>query len=426
MHIISCKYLFPMSGDPIVDGAVAVESDEIIDVGREEDLLKRYSGTVHEDYPYHAIMPGLINCHTHMDMSFYKDFPFDPVRNQGISVNFIDWLMGCIHYKSHVDQTQQRLAVEWGIDESLQSGTTCIADMGSYEGIFSLLEQKNMRAVLFPEVLSIRSEVAKELFESAMAIIEKYMDYESDLINVGAGPYSTYTLSRNLLRIMSQFSRSSDIPIMIHAAESFSEMEFFHNSAGDIATRLFPNIGWDELPPEHKKTPVQHLSQIGFLDSAPLLVGCTQLTETDMEHIAYTGSKVIITPRSHMNLQQGIAPYKDLAEKRILTVLGTDGIPSVENLSLWDEMRAFVQQHNDSIHLTGHEVLSMVTTRAAAALGLGDDIGSIEKGKKADLILVDVSEIPQEGDFLMNLIQRVSNYHIKSVMIGGQNVKSMN
>jgi len=426
MQIISCKYLITMDGDPIIDGAVAIEAGEIVDVGREEDLLKRYRGATHEDYADHAIMPGLINCHTHMDMSLYKNFPFDPVRNEGLSVNFIDWLMGCIHYKSSVDQTQQHLACEWGIDECLQSGTTCIADMGSYEGIFSILEQKNMRAVLFPEVLSIKMDVAKELFESAMAIIEKYMDYESDLIYVGAGPYSTYTLSRNLLRIMSQFSRSSDIPLMIHAAESFSEMEFFHNSTGDIATRLFPNIGWDELPPEHKKTPIQHLSQIGFLDASPMLVGCTQITTTDLDHIAYTGSKVIITPRSHMNLQQGKAPFKEMAERRIITALGTDGIPSVNNLSLWDEMREFVRQNNDEIHLTGNEVLSMVTIRAAMALGLENEIGSIEKGKKADLILIDVSSISQEGDFLMNLIQSVCNYHIKSVMIGGRNVKSVN
>jgi len=425
MQILSCKYLITMDGDPIVDGAIAIEAGDIVDVGREEDLLKRFPSAVHEDYPFHAIIPGLINCHTHLDMSLYKNFPYDPVRSEGIDVNFIDWLLGCIKYKKTVDQSQQHQAVEWGIDECLQSGTTCVADMSTYEGIFSILEQKNMRATLFPEVLSISNDVAKELFESAMAIIEKYMDYDSDLIHVGAGPYSPYLLSRNLLRIMSQFSRSSKIPIMIHAAESFSEMEFFHDSTGDIASHLFPNIGWDELPPEHKKTPIQHLSQIGFLDAAPLLVGCTQVTATDLEHIAQTGCKVVITPRSHMYLQQGKVSYKDMVDKRILTVLGTDGIPSVDTLSLWDEMRTFVKQHSDVIHLTGYEVISMVTTKAALALGLEDEIGSIKKGNRADLVLIDISAISQEGDFLMNMIQDVSNYHIKSVMIGGRNVKTM-
>lgn len=427
MLIVSCKYLVPMNGDIIVDGAVAIENDEIIDVGQEQDLLKRYTGATHEDYPDHVIMPGLINCHTHLDMSLYQDFPLDPVRSPGSRINYIDWLMGCINYKKNVTPTRQREAVEWGIDECIQSGTTCIADMSTYEGLFSLLTLKNMRAVVFPEVLSMGSDVAKDLFESAMAILDKYRDVESDLLHVGAGPYSTYTLSRNLLRIMSQYCRSSEMPVMIHAAESFCEMEFFHNSSGDIATHLFPNIGWDELPPEHKRTPIQHLSQIGFLDSKPLLVGCTQVTSTDLDHIAQTGSKVVITPRSHMNLQQGISPYKDMAERRILTVLGTDGMPSVDTLSLWDEMRTFVNQHGDGMHLTGHQVLSMVTSHAAMALGLDKEIGTLEKGKKADMILIDTSQISQTSDdLLMSLIKNVCNYHIKSVMVGGKNVKSMN
>lgn len=415
-----------MAGDPLVDGAVAIEGDEIIDVGREEDLLRRYASATHTDYPDFAILPGLINCHTHLDMSFYKNFPADPVRNVGLTVNFVDWLMGCIHYKKTVPQTEQRLAVEAALDECIHAGTTCVADMGSYEGIFALLEQKNIRALLLPEVLSISNEVTKDLFESAMAIIEKYMDYDSDLVHVGAGPYSPYTLSRNLLRIMSQFSRSSQIPIMIHAAESFSEMEFFHNSTGDIADKLFPNIGWDDLPPEHQRTPIQHLSQIGFLDASPLLVGCTQVTNTDLDSIARSGSKIVLTPRSHMTLQQGKAPYKDIAARHILTVLGTDGTPSVSSLSLWDEMRAFVKYNSDQVHLTGNEVLSMVTSHAAKALGLSEEIGTIEKNKKADLIFVDVKEIAQHGDFLMNLIKAVNSTHIKGVMVGGKNVKIIN
>ncbi len=427
MQILSSKYLITMNGDMIVDGAVAVEGDEIVDVGREQDIMSRYSGTtIHEDYADHVIMPGLINCHTHLDMCLYKNFPLDPVRSPGHNATFVDWLLACLNYKKEVSVDEQRRAVEWALDECIQSGTTCVADMGNYEGIFSLLAQRNMRAVLFPEVLSINNFMAKDLFESAMAIIEKYMEYDSDLVHVGVGPYSAYTLSRNLLRIMSQYSRSSRIPIMVHAAESFSEMEFFHNSTGDIATHLFPNIGWDDLPPEHRRTPIQHLSHIGFLDAAPLLVGCTQVSPMDLDHVAQTGSKVIITPRSHMHLGQGKAPYKDLAHRHILTALGTDGIPSVENLSLWDEMRAFVAQHGDSVHLTGHEVISMVTSHAAKALDLQDEVGILEKGKKADMILIDVSTIPQEGDLLMNLIKHVDNYHIKSVMIGGKNVKSMN
>lgn len=426
MRILSAKYVVTMAGDPIIAGAVAIEGTEILDVGREQDMMKRYPSASHEDYPHHVIMPGLINGHTSLDLSLYKDFPFDPVRSEGLAVNYIDWLMGCFNYKKTVSSSQMRQAVETGIDQCLEAGTTCVADMSRYEGIFQVFEQKNMRAVVCPEILSVSSQIAKDLFETALAIIEKYIEDESDLIHVGAGPFSAYTLSRNILRIMSQYSRSSGIPLMIHAAESFSEMEFFNNSTGDIATKLFPVMDWPEKPPEHHVTPLQYLAKIGFLEAKPMLVGCTQVTSMDMDLIASSGSKVVITPRSSHNLQQGKAPYREMVRHNILTVLGTGGMSSVDSLSLWDEMRAFVAQHEHQTVLSGSEVLAMVTTNAALALGLHEEIGSIEKGKSADLLLLDISQISTDGDFVMNLIKGINNYHVKSMIINGVNVKSMN
>jgi aminodeoxyfutalosine deaminase len=425
MRILSAKYLITMAGEPIMDGAVAIEGDEIVDVGQEEDLLNRYKTASHEDYPTHVILPGLINCHTHLDLSLHKDFPGDPVRSEKPS-GFIDWLLGCLEHKKNAESSHLYQAVESGIDACQESGTTCVADMSNYDGIFDVFEQKKMRAVVFPEILSLDSDITKNMFESALAIIEKYAEDESDLISVGAAPYSPYTLSRNILRIMSQYCYTSEIPCMIHASESFSEMEFFHDSSGDIATKLFPRIGWNEMPPEHRITPIEYLLKVGFLISSPLLVGCTQLTTKDLELISKSVSKVVITPRSHENLGQGVVAYRAMVEQNIVTVLGTDGIPSVQTLSLWDEMRAFVRQHEHTTKLTGAEVLAMVTTNAAIALGIDGDVGSIEKGKKADLVLADISSIPTGGDLLMNLIQGINNYHIKSVLINGENVKSMN
>jgi 5-methylthioadenosine/S-adenosylhomocysteine deaminase len=115
-----------------------------------------------------------------------------------------------------------------------------------------------------------------------------------------------------------------------------------------------------------------------------------------------------------------------ILERRIVTALGTDGIPSVDSLSLWDEMRAFVDYHQHRLPLTGHQVLSMVTTHAAMALGLANDVGSLEKGKRADLVIVDISSIPTGGDLAMNLIKRVRDSHVQTVMVGGCVVKSMN
>ncbi len=428
MKILSAKYLIPMVGDPIFDGAIAIEGDEIIDVGSEEALLKRYPDAQHEDYSQHVILPGLINSCTQLDLTLYRDFLGDPVRSASGAVNYIDWLMGIFQYKRTADYAHLREAVERGVDECLQAGTTCVADMGSYEGVVNVLEAKGLRGVVFPEVVSFDAKVAKDLFESALAIIEKYRDHDSDLVSVGAGPHSPFTLSRNVLRIMSQYCRSSGIPLMMHVAESFSEMEFFYDSTGDIATKLFPNIGWgDDLPPAHHITPIAHLAEIGFLAAAPHLVGCVQVTKTDLAAMVNTGAKAVLMPRAAQFLQQGVAPYAEMREKRLAVLLGTGGIPSVNNLSLWDEMRAFVDLYGHQMRLTGSEIFEMVTLKAAAALGLEDDIGSLAIGKKADLIVVDVTGVPDgdDDDFLLEMVKNTRDYNVRKVIVAGRVVKDV-
>lgn len=426
MQMITAKWVYPMNAPAIAGGAVVLEGDEIVDVGTEYDMQRRYPHTDRMDYPQHVILPGLINCHTHLDISNYKNYPGDPVRKMGGGIiNYVDWLVDSFRYKRKATPATYQTAVEMGIDECLQSGTTCIADMGNYEGIFASLEQKNMRGVVFPEVVSIDSQISKNLFETAMALVEKYQDLESDLVNVGMGPHSPYTLSRNVLRILSQYCRSSQLPLMIHAAATFQEMEFFHNSTGDIADKLFPNIGWDELPPPHHRTPIQHLLQIGFLDCQPLLVGCTQTTEDDLNVIAQTGSKIVVTARAGHYLQQGFPDLKKINERHILTVLGTDGLPSVDSLSLWDEMRFFYENYRSKVSLSGQQILAMVTSNAATALGLQNEVGTLEKGKKADLIAVDVTMVSEQGDLLLNMVQQVRDGNVALVMVNGRVMKSL-
>lgn len=421
MQMITAKWVFPMNGPAIAGGAVVLEGDTILDVGTRADMVKRYPHTDHLDFPQHFILPGLINCHTHLEVSNYQNYPGDPVRKMGGGIiNYVDWLLDLFRYKRKATPSLYHDAVMSGMAACLHAGTTCVADMGNYEGVFTMLEQRNMRGVIFPEVVNIDSQMSKNLFETAMAVVEKYQDMKSDLVRVGMGPYSPYTLSRNVLRILAQYCRSSQLPLMIHAAATFQEMEFFHNSTGDIAAKLFPNMGWDDLPPAHHRTPIQHLLQIGFLDCQPLLVGCTQTTEDDLDVIAKSGSKIVITARASQYLQQGFPDLKKILERKILTVLGTDGLPSVDSLSLWDEMRFFFETYRSKISLTGQQILSMVTSQAALALGLQNEVGILAKGKKADLLAVDATTVSEQGDLLLNLIQQTQDQHISLVMVNGR------
>lgn len=410
-------------------GAIAVENGEIVDVGAEKDLRARYKNALREDYPGQVLLPGLINAHTHLDMTLHKDYPFDPVRSMTIDVNFVDWVMATIAHKKQTPQENLQNAVNQGLEACIEAGTTCVGDMGSYEGIFQCLEQVGIRAVIFPEVLSYDSFMAKDLYENALAIVEKYADFESERISVGIGPYSPYTLSRNILKIMAQYCKSSGLPLMMHTAESFSEMEFFYNSSGDIATLLFPNIGWgDNLPPAFGKTPIAYLDEINFFDCQPILVGCVQATREDLDRIAKKGAKIVWCPRSYDYLKVGLPPFRDILDKKIPLALGTDGISSTNTLSLWDELRfAYEMMTGGNVSVTAQDLFKMVTLHAARVLGLQDSIGSLAIGKKADYIVVDLDKKGKnESDIYLNLLSHTKTYHVRKVVVEGQTLKSVN
>lgn len=428
MEIISAKYLLTLDSDPIIDGALAIENGEILDVGTEEQLLARYKNASHEDFPDHAILPGLINAHSHLDMGGHRNFPFDPVRTMGVDVNFVDWLLSCIHYKKESAPDRYRAAVEEGIDACIESGTTCVGDMGSYEGIFQVLEQKGMRAVIFPEIISLGSQVTKDLFETALALVEKYMEYDSELIGVGIGPYAPFTLSRNILRIMAQYSRSSQIPLMIHAAESFSETEFFYNSTGDIADKLFPALGWgEEMPPAHRKTPIEYLEQIDFLAAKPIVIGAVNATPGDLERLSKWGAKVVWSPRAQSYLKLPVAPIGKMLAQKIPIALGTDGLPATNTLSMWDEMRAALETSRaQNFPLTPRDILAMATSDAAKTLGLEKEIGTLSVGKRADYLVVDAAGIPESSDIFDNLITQTRSYHVQKVVVNGHTLKRVN
>lgn len=415
-----------MDGDVIPNGGMVIEKGEIVAVGEKRALQAQYPQAQSEHFETHALFPGLINCHTHLDLTAHKNYSGDPVRSLASEVHFSDWLLSTIDFKKNSSPETLRSAVEQGLEECIEAGTTSVADMGSFDGIIQTVEDKGMRAVLFPEVLSYSSAAAQNLYETAMALVEKYQETESDLITVGMGPYSPYTLSRNILKILAQYCRASGIPLMMHAAQSFAEMEFFYNSTGELADKLFPNIGWgDNLPPAFHKTPIEYLQEIGFLETQPLLVGCVNATQSDIERLAKAQAKVVWCPRSNHYLKLGRFPLVDYLEKGVTVVLGTEGLSSNNSYSLWDELR-FASELSHSQGITAKALLEMVTTQAAFALGLEKEVGSLSVGKRADYVAIDLSHMQFSEDIYSELLRSTHAYHVHKVVVNGKTLKSVN
>ncbi len=427
LQLISAKYLIPIDQPIIPNGAMVVEDGKILEVGPREKLEQRYAAGEHQDFPQHVLMPGLINAHVHFTLGGHLNSPFDPVRNIMPEVSFLDWLMSSIEYKKRVTQEILHKVVEEGVDASIENGTTCVADMGSYDGSFKIFSDKKIRALAMPEIINYDKWLAQDLFETALALVEKYQDENNPLITCGLAPYAPYTLSRQILKILASYCQHQHVPLMMHVSESFSEMEFFYNSTGEIAYKLFPKVGWSQgLPPPFQKTPVVYLDDLQFLKAKPILVGGSQWTPDDVERMARSGSKAVVTPRANNYLKLGQARLDLLLEKKVPLALGTDSLASNANYSMWDEMRFLYRAlpAEGQLQLPAEVVLKMATLEAATVLGLEKKVGSLTAGKEADYLVVSLGDNLEPTDLYSHLIDHTKGFHVKQVCVAGRKLKS--
>jgi 5-methylthioadenosine/S-adenosylhomocysteine deaminase len=263
--------------------------------------------------------------------------------------------------------------------------------------------------------LAGRGEAAQGRFEVALALVDKYTDATHDRVRVGLAPYAPYLLSRNLLKIISRHAKDLSIPVQIHAAESFAEMEFFFDSQGSIATELFPTLGWQEMPPAQHKTPVQYLSEIEFLEAPVCIVGGLHLSNQDFSILMRYLAKIIYCPRTNKLMKHGLFPYGKLREFGIPIGLGTDQWEKRRGFNLWEEMRTAGQEGSMPLP-SAKELLQMATIGGARCLGLDHLTGTLEEGKKADYIIVHAPKFSSSEECFEKLVQKTEPHHIQRVV----------
>jgi cytosine/adenosine deaminase-related metal-dependent hydrolase len=337
----------------------------------------------------------------------------------------VDWLIALVVYRRELKTEIIRDAINFGLEKSISAGTTCIGEITNMETEFAFFREKDMRVVVFPELISFNPGQAQELYDNAYAMIESE-NLQGPLISVGISPHSPFTVSRSLLKITGHLVRESKIPLQIHVSESFAEMEFFFDAKGEIATKLFPLVGWDELTaPFHMKTPVQYLSSLEFLSPFTSLVHCVHITDGDLDNIAKSGASVIHCPRSNFFLSNGRCPIEKILDRGVRVGLGTDSLASNTSLSLWDEMRftKLVHERSGKTKIPSSKLLEMVTINGAHILGKGSEVGSIEIGKKADLIGINIEGLSSLDNLSDYLIQNTYEKDIALVMVDGKVVK---
>ncbi len=360
-----------MTMDPnarVIDkGAVAVVGDTITAVGPAGEIgVTPATQTI--DAGGGIIMPGLVNTHTHAAMTLFRGLADD--------LPLMDWLNDHIFpAESLLDPDKVHAGTLLGCAEMILSGTTTFCDMYLFEdSVARAARSAGMRAVV--------GEVLYDFPSPNYGPIEKGFDYTRRLIDdwqgdpmvtIAVEPHSPYLCAPDLLAEAAGIASQYRLPLVIHLSETRSEV--------------------NQIRQKYDATPVQHLANLGVLDANLLACHCVVLDDEDMDLLERHDVKVSHNPESNMKLASGVSPVAELIDRGVCTGLGTDGCSSNNNLDLFAEMDMAAKLHKasrlDPTVMDAATVLRMATIDGARALGLDGITGSIETGKKADIIVID-------------------------------------
>jgi 5-methylthioadenosine/S-adenosylhomocysteine deaminase len=355
------------NGRVIESGAVAVVGDTITALGPAADIAGTDATEV-IDANGGIIMPGLVNTHTHAAMTLFRGLADD--------LPLMDWLNDHIFpAEALLDRNKVHTGSLLGCAEMILSGTTTFCDMYLFEdAVAQAAKTAGMRAVVGEVLYDFPSPnygPIEKGFEFTRRLIETWQD--DPLVTIAVEPHSPYLCAPELLTRAADLARDHQVPMVIHLSETRSEV--------------------DDMQARYGATPVQHLDNLGVLDANLLACHCVVLSDDDMNLLAANDVKVSHNPESNMKLASGVSPVSDLVERGVCTALGTDGCSSNNNLDLFGEMDMAAKLHKasslDPTVMDAATVLRMATIDGARALGLEAVTGSIEVGKKADIIVVD-------------------------------------
>lgn len=387
----------------IVAGAVAIDDGVILAVGPAADINKAYAAIENLSGEGKVVMPGLINGHSHAAMTL--------LRGMADDLALMDWLDNYIFPSEvqFVDTEFVRIGTELACWEMIRGGTTTFVDMYYYpDTVAEVVEDCGMRALVSATVIDQRSpdaENASDSIRKGIDFIGRWKDKNSRITPI-FGPHANYTLNAEQLQAVRSAANEHGVGVSIHMSESPYELQYSKDTFGMTSVEMFESIG--------------------FFDGPTIAAHMVWPTDKEISILAERGVGVVHNPTSNMKIASGISPVAKMLDAGVLIGLGTDGAASNNDLDMWEEMRlaTFLQKVDrmDPTVLSAATVLAMATRSGAAAIGLGDTIGSIEVGKRADIIQVafdDVHHIPTY-DVISHLVYVSDEQDVASVVVDGK------
>ncbi|HEX8142582.1 MAG TPA: amidohydrolase [Pyrinomonadaceae bacterium] len=386
----------------IEDGAIAVRGGRIVAVGARTDVQAKYSARETIDATGKVVIPGLINGHTHIPMTLFRGLADDLDLNE--------WLTKYIFPAEAKNVTEDfvRAGTQLGLAEMIRGGTTTYCDMYYFEdAIAEETKRAGVRGLLGETVIDF-PVADNKTFEEALAYTEKFVNrWKGDaLITAAIAPHAPYTVSEDHLKAWRALSDKTGAPLVIHVSETQKEVDDISKSKG--------------------ARPVDYLARIGFLNNRTVAAHMVFPSPEELEVLKRLGVGIVHNPQSNMKLASGVAPIPQMLKADFNLGLGTDGAASNNDLNMWEEMDTAAKLHKvfsgDPKVVTALEAFEMATLRGARALHMEREIGSIEAGKRADLVVVDLDDLNQTPSYNIysQLVYSTKADDVRTVLVEGR------
>ncbi len=388
-------------------GAVAVQGDQIVAVGREADLRGRFPAAATIDCGGKVLMPGLVNAHGHAAMVLLRGLADD--------LRLDVWLLGYMMpvEREYVTPEFVRLGTQLACAEMIRSGTTCFADMYYFEdSVAQATADAGLRGVLGQSVLKFPAPDAASYEESldlARAFVQTWKGHP--LVVPSVAPHAPYTCPPEILRACTALAVEFDVPLQIHLAETALEVT---NSQAENGMTVIP-----------------HVEQHGIFGAKVVAAHCVHVDGREIQTLRRHNAGVAHNPSSNLKLASGVAPVREMLNAGLAVGIGTDGAASNNDLDMFEELRlaALIAKNanNDPTVLPARQAVAMATRLGARALHMEKLIGSLEPGKRADLILVDLGRAHNAPHFRRDpegvyaqLVYAAHAHDVTDVMVNGR------
>ncbi len=356
------KFIYPVIREPIEDGAIVVKDGQILSIDKFSEIKRQFSAKV-IDYGEKAIMPALVNAHTHLELSALERL----VKPQE---NFTSWLWQVVKERMGINEKEQFLAEKKAALEISSSGTGLVGDIRNT--LPNYPSNTNSSFLPFLEFLGFKREVAEERWPLWKVGIE---------LGIQPALHALYTVHPEYIRKAKHLAKAHNKKLSIHIAESRDEVDFLMTAKGALKEILMFHGAWDDDFKPPKKSPVAYLEGLGILDNDTICVHAVEINNEDIEILKKRQVNICLCPRSNHYLGLNQAPWKYLKEAGLLLSLGTDSLASNKDLNLFKEM-AYLLENGP---FSSTELIEMATLNGAMALGKRN-LGILAPGDLAKMI----------------------------------------